>query len=148
VKTILFACVLGVGALLAGCLPTLAAQSTAPPSRAARLDPIDGFWQPKGYRLELSQGVAIAVTCNKGAPCREMRLSSDDPAIAEVRSASLSRLEYSAFSGSQATASALVVVGKSPGMTTVRVRTAGGDQTIAVTVVPSPTSNPQTAVTR
>lgn len=133
---------------LAGCVPTLAAQSTAPPSRSARLDAIDGFWGPKGYRLELSQGVAIAVTCNKGGPCEKLRLSSDDPAIAEVRMASLSRLEPVGGSGNQQTAAALVVVGKAPGSTTIRVRSADGGQDIHVTIVPQPETNPQTAVTR
>lgn len=132
---------------LGGCVPTLAAQSTAPPSRSARLDAIDGFWGPKGYRLELSQGVAIAVTCNKGGPCEKLRLSSDDPAIAEVRMASLSRLEQVGY-GNQQTAAALVVVGKAPGSTTIRVRSAHGGQDIHVTIVPQPQTNPQTAVTR
>ena len=133
---------------LAGCVPTLTAQSAAPPSRMARLDAIDGFWGPKGYRLALSQGVAIAVTCNRGGPCEKLRVTSDDPAIAEVRMASLSRLEPADRSGNQQTAAALVVVGKSPGSTTVRVRTARGGQDIRVSIVAQPQSNPQTAVTR
>ena len=135
-------------AVLGGCLPTLSAQSAAPPSRSARLDAIDGFWGPKGYRLELSQGVAIAMTCNKGGPCRNLRLTSDDPSIAEVRSASLSKLEVVGYNGNQQTSSALVVVGKAPGSTTIRVRTSGGGQDIQVTIVPPPMSNPQTAATR
>jgi hypothetical protein len=135
-------------AALGGCLPTLSAQSAAPPSRSARLDAIDGFWGPKGYRLELSQGVAIAMTCNKGGPCSKLRLSSDDPSIAEVRMGSLSKLEIVGYGGNQQTSSALVVVGKAPGSTTIRVRTAGGGQDIHVTIVPPPISNPQTAVTR
>lgn len=134
---------------LGGCVPTLAAQSTAPPSRSARLDAIDGFWGPKGYRLELSQGVAIAVTCNRGGPCEKLRLSSDDPSIAEVRMASLSRLEPAAgIGGNQQTSAALVVVGKTPGSTTIRVRSADGGQDIHVTIVAQPVTNPQTAVTR
>jgi len=135
-------------ALGAGCLPTLAAQSAAPPSRIARLDTIDGFWGPKGYRLELSQGVAIAVTCNKGGPCSRMRVTADDPSIAEVRMGALSKLEYVGMQGNQQTASALVVVGKAPGSTTIRVRTAGGGQDIHVTIVAPPTANPQTAASR
>jgi hypothetical protein len=136
-------------AVLGGCLPTLSAQSAAPPSRAARLDAITGFWgQPKAYRLELSQGVAIAMTCNKGGPCRNVRLASDDPSIAEVRMGALSKLEVVSYDGNQQTSSALVVVGKAPGSTTIRVRTAGGGQDIHVTIISPPTSNPQTAVTR
>lgn len=136
-------------ALLGGCLPTLAAQSAAPPSRAARLDANTGFFgQPKSYRLELSQGVAIAMTCNKGGPCRNVRLSSDDPSIAEVRTGAIAKLELVSYDGNQQTSSALVVVGKSPGSTTIRVRTAGGGQDIHVTIVAPPAANPQTAATR
>ncbi len=137
-----------LAALGGGCLPTLAAQSAAPPSRAARLDAIDGFWGPKGYRLELSQGVAIAVTCNRGGPCAKMRAVADDPSIAEVRTGALSKLESSGMHGNQQTASAIVVVGKTPGSTTIRVRTADGGQDIHVTIVAPPTANPQTAVSR
>ncbi len=133
---------------LGGCVPTLAAQSAAPPSRVARLDAIDGFWGPKGYRLELSQGVAIAVTCNRGGPCEKLRLASDDPGIAEVRMGALSKLEPTGFTSNQQTAAALVVVGKSPGSTTIRVRSADGGQDIDVTIVAQPVTNPQTAVTR
>ena len=135
-------------AISAGCVPTLAAQSAAPPSRSARLDAIEGFWGPKGYRLELSQGVAIAVTCNRGGPCEKLRLSSDDPAIAEVRMGALSKLEPAGFTSNQQTAAALVVVGKLPGSTTIRVRSADGGQDIHVTIVAPPATNPQTAVTR
>lgn len=133
---------------VSGCVPTLAAQSAAPPSRSARLDAIEGFWGPKGYRLELSQGVAIAVTCNRGGPCEKLRLSSDDPAIAEVRMGALSKLEPAGFTSNHQTAAALVVVGKSPGSTTIRVRSANGGQDIHVTIVAQPVTNPQTAVTR
>ncbi|MBA3458247.1 MAG: hypothetical protein H0T42_34515 [Deltaproteobacteria bacterium] len=133
---------------LAGCLPTLAAQSAAPPSRSARLDSIDGFWGPKGYRLELSQGVAIALTCNRGGPCTKLRVTADDPSIAEVRQASLSRLEVVGLHGNQQQASALVVIGKAPGSTKIRVRTGDVGQDIHVTIVAPPITNPQTAVTR
>ncbi|HEX3764803.1 MAG TPA: hypothetical protein VHW23_39175, partial [Kofleriaceae bacterium] len=50
---------LGVALAAAGCLPTLRAESTAPPGRAARLDAETGFWGITGYRMELSQGVAL-----------------------------------------------------------------------------------------
>lgn len=139
---------LAVGAL-AACNPTLAAQSAAPPGRAARLDSIDGFWGIKAYRLELSQGVAIAITCNRGGPCEDLRLASDDPAIADVRTGALSKLEPNhGYDANQATAAALVIVGKAPGTTIVRVRAREGHRDIFVTVVPPPAVNPQTAVSR
>lgn len=133
----------GILALLAGCPPVLTAQSTAPPSRAARLDAITGFWGISNYRLELSRGVAIAITCTDGKPCEKMRATSDDPNIVEVREASLAQLEQqgNAFVTrvtERQTMSALVAVGKSPGKTTIRVRSADGDRDIYVTVVAPP----------
>ena len=124
-------------ALAAGCNPVLVAQSAAPPGRSARLDEVSGFWGVKSYRMELSQGVALALTCYRGGPCEKMTAVSDDPAVAEVRRASLGALERSGMYG-QATAAALVVVGKAPGATRIRVRSKDGHRDIAVTVVPPP----------
>ncbi|MBA3458430.1 MAG: hypothetical protein H0T46_00595 [Deltaproteobacteria bacterium] len=139
-------------ALAAGCNPTLSAQSLAPPGRAARLDTIDSFWGIKGYRLALSKGVAIAVTCSHGGPCAKLRVTSDDPAIAEVHDASLGVLQPSHGGvyapDNQATAAAFVVVGKAPGTTKVRVRTDDGGRTIDVTIVPPPEVAPQAVVAR
>jgi hypothetical protein len=122
---------------LAACNPVLVAQSAAPPGRSARLDEVRGFWGLQSYRMELSQGVALALTCYQGGPCERMAAASDNPGIAEVRRASLGTLERSGMYG-QATASAMVVVGKSPGTTQIRVRTKDGHRDIAVTVVPPP----------
>jgi hypothetical protein len=81
--------------------------------------------------------VALALTCYEGGPCEKLSVISDDPAIAEVRRASLGRLERSGMYG-QATSAALVVVGKSPGTTRIRVRSKDGHRDIAVTVIPPP----------
>ncbi len=129
--------------LLAGCPPALTAQSTAPPSRAARLDAITGFWGVENYRLEISKGVAIAISCSSGKPCEKMRAVSDDPSIVEVRDASLAQLEQqgNAFASrvyERQTMSALVAIGKSPGKATIHVRSANGDRDIYVTVVAPP----------
>jgi hypothetical protein len=124
-------------ALAAACNPVLVAQSAAPPGRSARLDEVTGFWGIKSYRMELSQGVALALTCYRGGPCEQMSVVSDQPAIAEVRRASLGTLERSGIHN-QATAAAVVVVGKSPGTTRIRVRSKGGHRDIAVTVIPPP----------
>ena len=131
------ACLALILALGTGCNPMLVAQSSAPPGRSARLDEVRGFWGPKSYRLELSQGVALALTCHHGGPCEKMTVASDDPAIAEVRRASLGTLERSGMYG-QATSAAAVVVGKAPGTTWIRVRSKDGNRDIAVTVVPPP----------
>jgi hypothetical protein len=129
---------------VAACNPTLTAQSPSPPGRSARLDPVTGFWGVKSYRLELSQGVAIAVTCDRGDPCEHMQVTSDDPAIAEVRAASLGVLQQGMY-GSAETSAALVVIGKAPGTTIVRVRARQGSRLVAVRVVAPPPQAPAMA---
>lgn len=123
---------------LAACNPYLTAETVAPPGRAARLDEVTGFFGvTKSYRLEVTQGVALAFTCSYGGPCEHMTAVSDNPAIAEVRPASLASLRVSGLT-STATASASVVVGKTVGTTRVHVHSKEGDRDIAVTVVAPP----------
>ena len=131
---------------LSACNPTLSAQSVAPPGRAARLDEVTNFWGVvKSYRMELSQGVALAVTCTYAGPCEHVKVTSLDPAIAEVRPASLGVLEPSGMANA-ATASAIVVVGRAPGRTTLHLTAKQGQRDIIVTVVPPPPAA-QTAAT-
>lgn len=138
--------------LAAGCNPTLSAQSLAPPGRAARLDAVSGFWGIKSYKLELSRGIAIAVTCTHGGPCAKLQVTSDDPAIAEVRDASFGVLQPSSgpryAPDNQATAAAFVVVGKAPGTTKLHVKTSDGGRTIAVTVAPPPARTAEATAVR
>jgi hypothetical protein len=130
---------------LAACNPYLNQQSVAPPGRAARLDAVDGFWGIKHYRLEVSQGVALAITCFKGGPCEKMKVLSDDPAVAEVRTASLARLDTMGYANpNPQPASAFVVVGKNPGTTRIRVSAREGTRNLFVTVIAPPAINPQT----
>ena len=131
----------------AGCLPSLYAESSAPPGRAARLDAESGFWGTRHYRIELSQGVALALSCVRGGPCEKLSVTSDNPAIAEVRAASLAALRPAGYLGDQQPASALVVVGKAPGATTIRVRSKDGGRDIPVTVI-APPAPPITAAAR
>ena len=126
-----------LAASLGACAPTLTAQSVAPPGRAARLDEIRGFWGIKGYRMEVSQGVALAFTCSDGGPCEHLTVTSDNPGIAEIRAASLGRLERQGFANN-ATAAASIVVGKAPGATVVHVRSKDGDRDVPVIVIPQP----------
>lgn len=126
---------------VAACNPTLTVQSPQPPGRVARMDPVRTFWGLQRYRLELSRGVAIAITCDLGGPCEHMQITSDDPAIAEVRPASLGVLQQNGVYGEQ-TSAALVVVGKAPGETRVHVRTKGKQRDVVVTVV-APPGTPQ-----
>jgi hypothetical protein len=124
-------------AAVSGCNPYLQAESAAPPGRAARLDEVHGFWKLQYYRVELSQGVAMALTCNRGGPCEHVTVSSENPAIAEVRPASLGVLEKIGFYGQQ-TSSALVIVGKSPGQTWLHLKAAEGHRDVLVTIVAPP----------
>jgi hypothetical protein len=132
-KAILF-----IALALAACDPYLAGQSVAPPGRTARLDEVHGFWGIKKYRLEVSRGVAFALACRLGAPCEHVSVVSDDPAIAEVRPASLGVLERAGWMGNQQQSAAVVVVGKSPGTTRLHLTAKEGKREIAVTVVPEP----------
>ena len=135
-----------VALALAACNPYLNQQSVAPPGRAARLDRVDGFWGLKDYRLEISEGVALALTCEDGGPCHKPNLVSDDPAIAEVRPASLAALERIGYGGDATPSSAFVVIGKAPGTTKLHLRTKDGKRDVVVTVVAPPgPPNQQTA---
>lgn len=129
-----------VAALMAitACHPMLAAESLAPPGRAARLDAVNGLWGVTGYRLELSQGVALAISCTYGGPCEQLVATSDDPAIAMVRAASLATLRPVGFAANQQPAAAVVIVGKAPGTTTIRLRSKDGGRDVRVTVVSPP----------
>ncbi|HEY5926702.1 MAG TPA: hypothetical protein VIV11_33680 [Kofleriaceae bacterium] len=137
-----------VALALAACDPYLYQHSTAPPGRSARLDGVDGFWGLKHYRLEISEGVALALTCNDGGPCEKPNLVSDDPSIAEVRPASLVALERMGYGGDATPSSAFVVVGKAPGTTKLHLKTRKGKRDVVVTVVAPPAPpNAQTAAT-
>lgn len=125
--------------VLSGCNPQLMQQSVAPPGRQARLAEVSGFWGLQHYRLNISEGVAVAMTCDRNGPCENLKAVSANPAIAEVRSASLSTLEPVGIAGQMQTpSSAFVVVGKSPGKTRVRIKSKEGQRDIVVSVVAAP----------
>jgi len=131
-----------------GCAPNLSAQSVAPPGRTARLDEVRGFWGIQSYRIELSAGVALAVTCYQTGPCEELSVISDNPAIAEVRPASIGTLERNGMGTNQATSSGIVIVGKAPGTARLRLRTKDGKRDIAVTIIAPPQPTPAATVAR
>ncbi|HEY5938656.1 MAG TPA: hypothetical protein VIU61_28590 [Kofleriaceae bacterium] len=133
--------VLLAAASLAACNPTLTAQSIAPPGRSMVFDSVDGWWgNTKYYRLEMSEGVAFAVTCEDGGPCEKLVATSDDPNVAEVRPAALQKLatDFRGNNQTQFALSAVVIVGKHPGMTTIRLRSKDGNRDVKVTIVPPP----------
>ena len=143
-KYLLFVLALGLGA----CNPYLTQQSVAPPGRAARLDGVSGFWGLKYYKLEVSEGVALALTCNQGGPCSKTNVVSEDPAIAEVRPASLAALEHLGYGSVNTPSSAFVVVGKAPGTTKLHVVAKEGKRDVVVTVIAPPgPPNPSTVAT-
>ncbi len=131
-----------LAASVAACNPILTAESPSPPGRSARLDPVYGFWDVKSYRLELSQGAAIAISCSRGATCEHMTVVSDDPAIAEIRGASFGVLHHAPLGNNAQTVAALVVVGRAAGTTHVHVHAEQGDRDVAVTIVPQPAPKP------
>jgi hypothetical protein len=131
---------------LAACNPTLIAYSGPPPARTAQLDPVKNFWGTKSYRMELSSGVAIAVVCYEGGPCRDLKITSDDSKIADVRPASLGGLQQG-FDRATPLAG-FVVVGKTAGTTKLHLKTKDGWREIAVTIVAQPPPVPATTVAR
>jgi hypothetical protein len=129
--------------VLAGCNPQLTQHSLAPPGRQARLDAVHGFWGVQHYRLNISEGVALAMTCEKTGPCENLNVISANPAIAEVRSASLSKLErVGTVNPTQTPAAAFVIVGKSPGKTRVHIKSREGERNIIVNVIAAPSPAP------
>lgn len=130
--------IVAVVAAAAGCAPVLEAESPAPPGRTARLDRVEGFWGVKSYRVELSQGAALAVSCQRGQSCEHMTVTSDDPTIAEVRPASLALLRPNLYGAGATTVAELVIVGRAPGVTHLHVHAEQGDRDVAVTIIPQP----------
>jgi hypothetical protein len=131
---------------LAACNPYIYQQSAAPPGRSARLDRVENFWGLKRYRLEVSQGVAVAMTCQQGGTCEKLHVVSENPAIAEVRPASLSALESPGYGGPSQPSSAFVVLGRAPGTTKLHVTTAQkGKRDIDVTVIAPPAQGAKVA---
>jgi hypothetical protein len=124
---------------LAACDPHLYQQSVAPPGRSARLDEVTGFLgRLRHYRLEVSHGVALALTCSQAGPCEKLKVVSENPGIAEVRPASLQALEAIGLGRDQQPSAAFVVIGKAPGSTRLHVSAKEGSRDVVVTVIPPP----------
>lgn len=136
---------LTVGAL-AACDPHLVAQTPSPPGRTARLDAVQTFWGIDHYTLTLSQGVAFALTCEHGGPCKDVKATSENAAIADPRRGSLARLAgaHATYANNandfmnRQTVETTVIVGRSVGTTRVHVKTSDGERMIEVTVVAPP----------
>jgi hypothetical protein len=124
---------------VAACDPALTTQTAAPPGRTALFEDVTGFWGTvQSYKLEISQGTAIAVTCSRGGPCTDAALTADNPALVDARRAALGTLVPNGLNGNLATESAFVIFGKAPGTTHLHLHAKQGDRDIAVTVVAQP----------
>jgi hypothetical protein len=124
--------------LVAACNPHLYAASVPPPGALGNLD-------TKHRTSELTEGTVLAVRCEKfDMPCRNTKVSSDDPSVAQILPAALAQLEDAGFAG-EAPASEFVIVGKKPGVTTVRVQATQGHVYLKVTVLPAPDDGTPTA---
>ena len=119
---------LAVGLAAPGCHPSLYAESSPPPGRLGRFDPISNFWGVQGYRLELSQGIAIAIACSDDDQCENLVATCDNPAIADIRKVENQQSDT------------VVIVGKAPGTTVVHMRTKNDGRDIKLTIVPPPAS--------
>jgi hypothetical protein len=139
-------CAIALLVWASGCGPILSAQSLPPPGRIAAFQENDGH-----YDLELSQGVAIAISCYNDGACQDVVVATGDENIADVAGASIgaNALAAGIVDGGRsmryptATTSGFVIVGKNPGKTKVKVKTSKGGKTINVNVVaPPPSSAP------
>jgi len=135
-KTKLLALLFPLAVATAACNPYLAQHTTAPPGRTANLEEVSGFWALDHYKLEISRGVAVTLTCRHSGPCRKLEVTSEDSSIVDVRMGSLAALRaFGPFLEQKRQAAAFVIVGKTPGKTKLRVRAKGGNRAIHVTVV-------------
>ncbi|HLL21003.1 MAG TPA: hypothetical protein VK427_02680, partial [Kofleriaceae bacterium] len=129
--------------LASACGPYLIAQSTPPPGRVASLER-DG----DEYDLQLTQGVAIAVSCDDHSPCKDVVVSTEDAAIADVKGAAFGTLERDPYLLDAAAPAGVVVIGKAPGKTRVKVKSSGGTKTIDVTVIRPPMTGEPATIAR
>jgi len=121
-------------AAIVGCSPILSAASTAPPTRTARLEGRHPPFSRSKYFAHLSQGVAMAVTCERGAPCANVRMTIDDESVVKVVPAHLVRLHQSYMGIDRLPPSTFLLVGLTPGKTTVHLSSNHGRTTIEVDV--------------
>lgn len=123
------AAILFAGLLAIGCSPQLSVITPAPPDRVVRLS-------HEADRIEVSEGVAIAVECyREGWPCKDVHASISEPAIAKVYPAHMSKLNSGYYE--QGNVSTMAIVGLAPGRTTVRVSSEGWTHDYEIVVLPT-----------
>jgi len=125
------------------CNPILLAESPAPPGRSARLDPVEGFWAVKSYRLELSQGAAkFAVSCSRGASVRahdgDVRQPGESPRSARPRWRVLRAEHLRLWRRRAARGGGRHRRQGRRATTQLHVHAEQGDRDVAVTIIPQP----------
>jgi hypothetical protein len=131
---------IAVAAATPGCSPDFSALNAPPPFTRAEL--CDGATScGHDHHITLTKGIALAFECTApqgsetpGAPCTGVRATLDDPAIATVLAGYLDTLSPGEYSAAQPR-SALVVVGKEVGHTTLSIDSDQGARDFDVEIV-------------
>ena len=117
------------GLLLAACSPELMLVSPAPPTRVVTVN-------RETRTVEVSEGVAVAIDCRReGSPCKEVRATTDHPAVAKVFPAHIAKVTRGYYE--ETNVASLALVGIRPGQTTMHVVAEGHVSEYVVTVVPA-----------
>ncbi len=107
--------------------------SSAPPMTLANLP-------TSGDKVDLTQGVALAISCHDpwwGHPCRDMKVSSDDPGVATVSLMHLDKYRrYDGFSPAQHPRTVFLIAGVEPGVTSVQINSDVVNERLKVRVHP------------
>ena len=116
-------------AFASGCGPSLTLVTPAPPNRVIEVD-------REHDRIEISEGVAVAVECHRDGPCKDVRAVSTSPEIVGVYPAHIAAVRDRWGYASEANASSLALVGMKPGRTTIKVWAEGYTSEYSVVVLP------------
>lgn len=115
-------------ALATGCAPSVTLVSPPPPNRVITVDRAHD-------RLELSEGVAVAVECHGvNGPCQDMKAISTSPDILGVYPAHIAKIAHTGFDA-DTNAANLAIVGLKPGKAMLQVWSNGYTTKYDVTVL-------------
>jgi hypothetical protein len=118
-----------LAALTSACAPELYLVSPAPPTRVVTVN-------QGSDRIELSEGVAVAVEClREGFPCKDVKATTDQPAVAKVFPAHIAQVHQGYYA--QTNVSSLALMGIRPGTTKLHVVADGSSTDYTVTVLPA-----------
>jgi hypothetical protein len=124
----ILAATIALSALATGCETRLNALTSPPPGAV-------GVYDDSEQRVELSPGVALAISCvHTSGPCSGLQVEVDDPAIAGARVAFVDDLSYSGEAQGEVPTAAFVVYATRPGTTVLRLRGDGVSEELEVVV--------------